>query len=732
MDALRCFRELWCVDFEFHAPTGHRPEPLCVVARELRSGRLVRTWLTDDPPSVPPYPTGPDVLFIAYYASAELGCHLALGWPIPARVLDLFAEFRNLTNGRPVPHGNGLLGALGFFGLDALDGTEKDTMRALALRGGEYTEAERNALLDYCQTDADALARLLPRMAPHLDLPRALLRGRYMTAAARMEWNGVPIDTDALDRLRGNWDRIKARLVREVDRDYRVFVPAGRHLDPGTRFGAAVLDAGREWGVDPFALAGAAEYIAATEREGCTDRLQAIRAARQATGLTSVRVGKLLDAGKDYADVPGFDAQARELAGAYPDLGIGIGYDPCGVDEDYAPKLWELLAQPDSVPRAKHHPDTIRRAAEMIGPGDRLPPDGPLTFSAARWAGFLARKRIPWPRLPSGALALDDETFREMAKMYPAEVGPMRELRHTLGQMRLNELAVGSDGRNRVLLSAFRSVTGRNQPSNSRFIFGPSTWLRSLIKPAPGRALAYIDWSQQELAIAAALSADPRMMEAYTSGDFYLTFAKMAGAVPADATKHTHGRERDQFKTVALGVLYGLSADGLSRKLGVPPCRGRELLGLHQRTFRRFWEWSDAIEERAILTGELRTVFGWTVQVGADVNPRSLRNFPMQGNGAEMMRLAACLATERGIGVCCPVHDAFLIESAADEIETETERMRDAMREASEVVLPGFPLKTDAKLVRHPDRYSDPRGERMWAAVGRILVDLDPAGVCHP
>src|SRR5436305_4396749 len=228
-------------------------------------------------------------------------------------------------------------------------------------------------------------------------------------------------------------------------------------------------------------------------------------------------------------------------------------------------------------------------------------------------------------------------------------------------------------------------------------------------KPGPGQALAYVDWSQQELGIAAALSGDRRMQTAYTSGDFYLTFAKMAGAVPADATKQTHGQERDQFKTVALGVLYGLGTDGLARKLGVPPCRGRELLGLHRRTFRRFWEWSDATEERAILTGELRTVFGWTVRVGPDVNPRSLRNFPMQANGAEMMRLAACLATERGVGVCCPVHDAFLIEAPSEAIEVETERMREAMREASELVLPGFPLRTDAKVVRHPDRYPDDR-----------------------
>ena len=42
-----------------------------------------------------------------------------------------------------------------------------------------------------------------------------------------------------------------------------------------------------------------------------------------------------------------------------------------------------------------------------------------MTFSAARWTDYLARKGIPWPRLPSGALALDDDTFREMARAYP-------------------------------------------------------------------------------------------------------------------------------------------------------------------------------------------------------------------------------------------------------------------------------------------------------------------------
>ena len=136
----------------------------------------------------------------------------------------------------------------------------------------------------------------------------------------------------------------------------------------------------------------------------------------------------------------------------------------------------------------------------------------------------------------------------------------------------------------------------------------------------------------------------------------------------------------------------------------------------------------------------LWTVFGWTVQVEAGTNPRSLSNFPMQANGAEMMRLAACLATERGIGVCCPIHDAFLIEAGADELDAEAARMQAAMREASELVLPGFPLRTDVKFVRHPDRYADDRGRLMWEKAMNVLAEVgcatgDPGGVppvSHP
>src|SRR5688572_3130876 len=131
-----------------------------------------------------------------------------------------------------------------------------------------------------------------------------------------------------------------------------------------------------------------------------------------------------------------------------------------------------------------------------------------------------------------------------------------------------------------------------------------------------------------------------------------------------------------------------------------------------------------------MLTGLLRAAFGWALHVGPDANPRSLSNFPMQANGAEMLRLACCLATERGITVCAPVHDALLIESKADQIEQAVAETQDTMREASLVVLDGFALRSDAKVIRHPERFLDPRGEAMFNTVNRLLDEqLTPYGV---
>jgi hypothetical protein len=343
------------------------------------------------------------------------------------------------------------------------------------------------------------------------------------------------------------------------------------------------------------------------------------------------------------------------------------------------------------------------------------------TFKADRFARWLVQQKISWPLLDSGALDLTDDTFRQQARSYPI-VSPLRELRSSLSDLRLNDLAVGRDGRNRTILSAFRSRTGRNQPSNSRFIFGPSVWLRGLIKPAPGHGVAYVDWGQQEFGIAAALSGDAAMQAAYLSGDPYLAFAKQAGAVPQDATKYTHKSMRELFKQCVLAVQYGMEAESLALRIAQPPIVARDLLRAHRQTYRRFWEWSDAAVDQAMLTGLIHTIFGWPIRVSERSNPRSLRNFPMQGNGAEMLRVACCLATERSIEVCAPVHDAVLISAPLDRLDADIAAMRAAMAEASKAVLGGFELGTDKKEYRWPERYADDRGTEMWSRVCNLVA----------
>ena len=188
--------------------------PVCLVAREVGSGRTLRLWADEFAHlRTPPYAIDADSLFVAYYASAECGCHEALGWPLPENVLDLFAEFRTHTNGSALVASNSLLGALAFFGLPGIAEGDKEAMRELIMSDGPWDAGQHEAILDYCESDVDALARLLPAMDAIIDLPRALLRGRYMKAVARIETVGVPIDLPLLQHLRQRWDSIQDALI---------------------------------------------------------------------------------------------------------------------------------------------------------------------------------------------------------------------------------------------------------------------------------------------------------------------------------------------------------------------------------------------------------------------------------------------------------------------------------------------------------------------------------------
>ena len=195
------------------------------------------------------------------------------------------------------------------------------------------------------------------------------------------------------------------------------------------------------------------------------------------------------------------------------------------------------------------------------------------------------------------------------------------------------------------------------------------------------------------------------------------------------ATKTSHKAERDTYKVVLLAAQYGMSAPTLSVRLGVPLFQAQELLYQHRTLFAQYWRWSDDWVARSLDTGLMRTVFNWQCRTGiTEIRERTIRNFPVQSHGSEILRIACIMAVRRNIELLAPVHDAVLIEAPIDRIEADVELMREIMRRASRIVLNNtadgtHELRTDVTYVRYPDRYMDGRGEDIWHTVLNLLRD---------
>jgi DNA polymerase I len=338
-----------------------------------------------------------------------------------------------------------------------------------------------------------------------------------------------------------------------------------------------------------------------------------------------------------------------------------------------------------------------------------------------------------WPRTDTGKLNLKRKTFESMAKAYP-QVEPLRQLRYIRDKLRTIQLSVGRDGRNRTVLWPFSSKTSRTQPKAKHWIYSPAVWMRFLIKPEPGKALAYIDYSSMEFGAAAALSdghtgpSNP-MLDLYRSGDPYLNFGKLVDLIPPDATHKTHGVIRDRLKVMCLSAQYGVHAGTLATRLGVSELEAHEMLLHHRGLLSQYWAWSDDWLHHSLNTGTMKTVFGWECATGiTEFSERSIRNWPVQSTCADLFRLAYVWGTRHGLCLVAPVHDAVLLEAPEGQIEEHVALMREIMRRASRVILNPtadgtFELRTDVKIIRHPGRYTDSRGVELWETVLKLLAE---------
>jgi DNA polymerase-1 len=589
---------VWLLDTEYATPAGDVVIPVCIVAREFFSQRSIRQFFDPAQNYENPFPIGGDALFVAYAAQAEWSCFLSLGWELPTHILDLYAEFRNEISGRTPPEGRKcydprLIGAMDYYGLDRISAAEKKEMQERISRGHPFTAEERDAILNYCESDVVCLEKLLPAMAPEIELPHAIFHGRYTKAVARMERAGYPVDRKSYERVIRNLEPLKSRLI-------------------------AVFETAQ--GSSPYLRNGAGTH----------------------------------------------NFSFRKLEAYLTDLGL-------------------------------------------------------LSV---------------WQKTPKNRLKTKEEYLREMARQHP-DLLPLANLVKAIGDLRQFGLTIGSDGRARYPVMPFKADTGRNQPKARQFLFAQSSWTRGFIQSASEQATAYIDWSAAEFAIAAALSHDPVMLDAYRSGDPYLRSAVSMGFAPEGATKETHGTIRDVVKVWLLSAQYGATAkslvDALPQQLAItmpnPLASAEEFLEKHRHVYSRYWEWAEKrVELFEHETHCEETVFGWrhhhnTCLKDWQVHNQSL-NFPMQATCAEILRWACIYATEDGIEVLAPVHDALLVGGPVDQIEEIVRRTQAHMDRASELVL-GFTMRTDAKIFRYPDRFMDRRGVETWNKIMQLLDEIE-------
>ena len=350
---------------------------------------------------------------------------------------------------------------------------------------------------------------------------------------------------------------------------------------------------------------------------------------------------------------------------------------------------------------------------------------------------LMRQHNIPIPIDPkTGKESCATKLIKPMIETYPL-LKDYYEDKRMIDAIKNLKLEIGSDGRNRCWLNPYGTKTGRNNPSTNRELLGLPHTMRSFMKPGPGMAIAQVDIGNEEIGIAAALSADPVLMADYQSGDPYLRFAADALGV-IKPTKQL----RQVYKACVLGQIYGIGVGTLARNLGISKAEARRIIDQMNTRYPVLKAWLERIQVKAAHGVPITCTLGWSLKMisGQSGEERTFLNFPMQANGAELMRVIIARAGHLPLIGCA--HDSFIVENTIERIEQTVAELREIIRQASRDLFGGFELRADYKpetdCVCYPDRFVDEReredGMRHWNWFMTLIEEARNAdiGLHHP
>jgi DNA polymerase-1 len=297
----------------------------------------------------------------------------------------------------------------------------------------------------------------------------------------------------------------------------------------------------------------------------------------------------------------------------------------------------------------------------------------------------------PVKKTPGGAPSVDEEVLEQLALDYPLprlilDYRQLAKLKSTYTD-KLPRMVNPATGRVHTSFAQAGAVTGRLASSEPNLQNIPirseaGRRIRACFVAPPGHAIVSADYSQIELRIMAHLSGDARLQQAFAAGEdiHRATAAEVFGVPLQDVTSE----QRRYAKVINFGLIYGMSAFGLARNLGLERGAAQSYIDRYFARYPGVARYMEETRAAARERGYVETVFGrrlWLPEL-ASGNParrqgaeRAAINAPMQGTAADLIKLAM-IAAHRWLHeerlasrLLLQVHDELVVEVPQRELE---------------------------------------------------------------
>ncbi len=313
-------------------------------------------------------------------------------------------------------------------------------------------------------------------------------------------------------------------------------------------------------------------------------------------------------------------------------------------------------------------------------------------------------------KTPKGQPSTAESVLQELALDFPLprlilEYRGMSKLKSTYTD-KLPELIDPRTGRIHTSYHQAVTATGRLSSSDPNLQNIPvrtaeGRRIRQAFVAEAGNRIVSADYSQIELRIMAHLSGDERLLEAFAAGeDIHRATAAEVFGVPLEQVSE---EQRRSAKAINFGLIYGMSAFGLARQLGIERGAAQAYVDRYFERYPGVKRFMDRTREQAKQEGFVETVFGRRLYL-PEINAgnaqrrqyaeRTAINAPMQGTAADIIKRAMIdihrWLQESGMGtrMIMQVHDELVFEAPAEEVETVCEQLRRRMSAAAELKVP--------------------------------------------